>query len=187
LPERRIRWQPCYRIVPERFPPIDLFERVADPADWDAVIAVESLTNDRIRDLVGSISLVLPEDRVSGPGASYLMAPFTHPAPGGGRFTDGSTGAYYTAATARTAIAETRFHRERFLRATAVPPIELPMRMLTATLDATLHDLRGARARYPTIYDPVSYDTSQRLGRALARRRSWGVAYDSVRDPDGGL
>ena len=35
-----IRWQPCYRIVPSRFPPISLFEAVADPQDLDAVLVM---------------------------------------------------------------------------------------------------------------------------------------------------
>ena len=73
-----IEWQPCYRIIPSRFPPIDLFERIAPPEDWEALIALESLTNDRIRQEVGDISLVPVEERVSGPGASVVMAAFTH-------------------------------------------------------------------------------------------------------------
>ena len=61
-----IAWQPCFRIVPSRFPPISLFEAVADPADLDAVYEIEAMTNDRLREEVGDIALVQPEDRVSG-------------------------------------------------------------------------------------------------------------------------
>ena len=60
----RIEWRPCFRIVPSRFPPINLFEAVADPADLDAVYQIEAMTNDRLREEVGDISLVPPEDRV---------------------------------------------------------------------------------------------------------------------------
>src|SRR5579872_4684057 len=67
-----IAWRPCWRIVPSRFPPIDLFERIAEPGDWDALIALESLTNDRIRDEIGNIALVPPDERISGPGASVI-------------------------------------------------------------------------------------------------------------------
>ena len=48
-----VTWLPCWRIIPSRFPPIDLFERVADPVDLETIVALESLTNDRIRDAVG--------------------------------------------------------------------------------------------------------------------------------------
>jgi hypothetical protein len=185
LPIRRVRWAPCFRIVPSRFPPIDLFERVADPADLDAVIAVESLTNDRLRDQIGEITCVPPEDRVSGPGATWIMAPFTHPAPGGGRFTDGDFGAYYAARDEATAIAETRHHREAFMRATGQPRMELEMRVITAALDGELHDLRGMRSQRPEIYDRDDYTASQALARELRAASAWGVAYDSVRR-DGG-
>jgi hypothetical protein len=90
IDKRHVVWQPCWRIVPSRFPPIDLFERIADPADWDALIALESLTNDRIRDEVGDIALVPVAERISGPGSSVIMAAFTHPNPDGSRFSDGS-------------------------------------------------------------------------------------------------
>src|SRR5690606_26143476 len=98
-PRRRGRWGPCVRVGPSRFPPIDLLERVADPRDYDAVFAIESLTNTRLRDEVGELSLVPAHDRVSGPGASWIMAPFTHIASGGGRFSTASFGAYYCART----------------------------------------------------------------------------------------
>ena len=75
---RIIAWQPCYRIVPSRFPPIGLFEDVAEPADFEAVYEIEAMTNDRLREEVGDIALVALEDRVSGPGTSPIMAAFTH-------------------------------------------------------------------------------------------------------------
>ena len=34
---RPVRLAPCHRIVASRLPTIHLFERVADPADWDAL------------------------------------------------------------------------------------------------------------------------------------------------------
>ena len=113
---RAVQFAPCHRIIASRLPTIHLFERVADPADWDALYKLESMTNPRIRDEIGELSLVPLADRVSGPNASVIMAPFTHLAPQGTRFTDGGFGAYYAAESIDTAIAETRFHRENFLR-----------------------------------------------------------------------
>lgn len=185
VPVSRVRWPFCYRIIPSRFPPIQLFERVADPADLDAVFAIEALTNDRIRDEAGILSLVAPEDRVTGAGASYIMAAFTHVSPIGGRFTDGNFGAYYAAKDLQTAIDETVYHRERFLRATSEGPIELDMRVLRAKLAADLHDLRGRQADRPDIYDPDDYSASRLLARRLRERGSWGIAYDSVRRAGG--
>lgn len=180
-----VRWEPCFRIIPSRFPTIHLFERIADPADWDALYWLESLTNPRLRQEVGAIELVPAEDRVFGPGATVIMAPFVHLNPGGSRFADSTFGVFYAAASLSTSIAETRFHRELFLRATRQEPIELDMRSYLADVAARFHDIRGLRAQLPEIYDPDSYVSSQELGRGLRRDGSNGIAYDSVRHEGG--
>ena len=184
-PTRRLRWAPSVRIIPSRFPPIDLFERVADPADLESVLAVEALTNARLRDEVGDLPLVEAEDRVSGPGASFIMAPFTHVYGPGGRYSTKDFGAYYTARSLRTAVAETRYHRERFLRATNEAPIEIGMRVLYADLSATLHDVRGKQQQHAALYESERYDAPQRLAARLRANGSHGVVYDSVRDNGG--
>ena len=84
-----LRWAPTYRLVPSRFPPIDLFERVAAPEDLEVVFAVESLTNPRLRQEAGEIALVPRDERVSGPGTSPIMAAFTHLNPYVSRFSAG--------------------------------------------------------------------------------------------------
>src|SRR4051794_2233977 len=92
-----VDWRPAYRLVPSRFPPTGLFDRVADPADLDAVFAIEALTNDRLRDEAGDLRLLPAEERISGPGTTPIMAAFTHLNPEGSRFSDGSFGVYYCA------------------------------------------------------------------------------------------
>lgn len=183
--ESRVEWRPSYRIVPARFPPIQLFERVAAPEDLDAVIAVESLTNPRLRQEVGELSLVAPADRISGPGASFVMAAFTHVAPVGGRFTDGSFGAYYAARDRATAVSETVYHRQRFMAATREPPMELDMRVLKADLRGDLVDLRGLRAARPDLYASTEYGAGQALARRLRAEGAWGIVYESVRHEGG--
>jgi hypothetical protein len=171
--------------VPSRFPTVDLFVRVADAADYAAVIAVESLTNDRLRDASGEARVVAAADRVTGAGASYLMAPFTHVSPVGGRFTDGTYGAYYAARSRETAIRETVYHRERFMAATREPAMDLEMRVLEADLDGSLHDARGLAAERPAIYHRTDYGAGQALARALRAAGSNGIVYDSVRHEGG--
>jgi len=182
---RAVRLSPCHRIVASRLPTIHLFERVADPADWEALYKLESMTNPRLREQAGDISLVPVADRVSGPNASVIMAPFTHLAPQGTRFTDGHFGAYYAAESIDTAIAETRFHRENFLRATSQSPLELEMRCYLADVACELHDMRGRQSELRDVYDPGSYGASQPLGRELRDAGSNGIAFDSVRRTGG--
>jgi RES domain len=180
-----VRWQPAFRVISSRFPPIHLFERVASSEDWDALYHLESLTNSRLRDEVGELELVPREDRAYGPGASVIMAAFTHLNPDGSRFADDTFGAFYAAASLATSIAETRYHREVFLRATHERPTEVDMRSYLCDVSASFHDIRGKQERMPAIYDPDSYGASQKLARALRAAGSNGVVYDSVRHTGG--
>jgi hypothetical protein len=183
-PISRIEWKPSCRIVPSRFPPVGLYDRVADPADLDAVFEVENMTNPRLRQEAGEISLVPPEDRVSGPGTTPIMAAFTHLNPEGSRFSDGTYGVYYACRSLDTAVAESRYHRERFLARTKEGPVELDMRAYLADLAGDLHDIRGRRD-LRAVYDPDDYSAGRTLGRRLKAVASRGVAYDSVRDSGG--
>jgi hypothetical protein len=180
-----VRWQPCFRVIPSRYPTIHLFERIADPSDWEALYWLESLTNPRLRDEVGDIELVPREERVFGPGGSVIMAPFTHLDPAGSRFADGTFGAFYAAAELATSVAETCYHREVFLRATREGPMEIDMRSYLAEIASRFHDIRGRGAQMPDIYDPDSYVASQAFGRNLKLSGSNGIVYDSVRHPGG--
>ncbi len=180
-----IQWNKCWRIIPSCFPTIDLFERIAPKEDRELIAEVESLTNERLRDERGDISLVPGEDRVSGPGTSFIMAPFTHLNPQGSRFSDGTWGVYYASDNLQTAIAETKFHREKFMKATAEPPMHLDMRVLVARVKAELHDIRGSSYIKTPLYDADSYSASQVMAKQLKKINSNGIIYISVRDTKG--
>jgi hypothetical protein len=172
-----------YRIVSSRFPPISLFDRITEPGDLEAVFAVEAMTNDRLRQEAGDISLVPVEDRVVGPGSTPIMAAFTHLNPAGGRFTDSTYGAFYSSLTIDTAIAETKYHREEFLAATENGrPIDIDMRAYLARLDGELHDVRNGAP--PSIYEPND-SGGQALGRRLRSEGSNGIIFNSVRNEGG--
>ncbi len=181
-PLKRIRWSHAYRIVPSRFPPVGLFDRIADPADLDAVFALEAMTNPRLREEAGTLQLVPPSRRISGPGSTPVMAAFTHLNPEGSRFSDGSWGVFYAAHSVATAVEETVYHRERFLAATGEPACEIPMRCYRTSLDCKLHDLRGG---WREVHDPDVYTAGANLARVLRQAGSNGVVYDSVRHPGG--
>jgi hypothetical protein len=185
LPQRRVQWRQACRIVPTRHPSVYLYDRVADAADFEALYALEALTNDRVRDETGVLQLVPPEDRIFGPGSGPVMAAFTHVNPAGSRFADGGYGVFYAARERTTAIAETAYHHARFLAATNEGPMHLPMRLYHVAIDARLHDLRGPGAVPAAVFDAADYAASRALGRALHERGSAGVVYRSVRHAKG--
>jgi hypothetical protein len=174
-------------VISTRYPPINLFERLTpDPAVWEALIALEQLTNPRLRDELGEIALVPPAERVSGPGASYVMAAFTHLNPKGSRFSDGSFGVYYAAAALETAIAETVYHFEAFARDSGDPPRAEDFRVLVGAVGADFEDVAGLpEEERHAVLDPLSYVASQALARNLRAAGANGITYPSVRHAGG--
>lgn len=169
-----------FRIIPSRFPPIALFEDLLDPNDLDLAYELESLTNDRIRDEVGDISLVPPQDRVSGYGSSPIMAAFTHVI-GDSRFSDGRYGVYYAANSKATALTESAHARQRFMRATNEPPNVLHMRCYRCLLNSQLVDARQQHQ----LHNPNDWSPAQTFGRQQKQAGANGIIYRSVRHKGG--
>jgi hypothetical protein len=180
-PRRAIDWR-AHRIVPSRYPPVGPWDRIADPADFEALAEVEAITNPRIREELGVLALTPPARRVSGPGTTPIMAAFTHLNPDGSRFSDGRYGVFYAAKELETALRETVYHTGRFLALTREPPTRVEMRCYVTRIAAKFHDVRGG---YPELHDPDDYAASQAFAGALRSAGSDGIVYDSVRRAGG--
>ncbi|MCP4382507.1 MAG: RES family NAD+ phosphorylase [Hyphomicrobiales bacterium] len=187
IPTTHVEWPGAVRIIRSLFPPIDLFEDIVDPADWPLLISAEMKTNPRLMESIGALDLVPPERRVSGPCASWLMAPFTHVSTDRpGRFSDGTFGVLYAARAFETAVFETTHHHARFMAATEeAPGWTSQFREIVLDIDATLHDVRGEDRATSPLRDPDDYTAPQALGRDLRASGSDGIVYPSVRH-DGG-
>ena len=181
-----IKWRRAVRIIRSLYPPVDLFEDIADPADWPWLISAEQKTNPRLMESIGNLNLVPPARRVGGPGANYLMAPFTHISTDRpSRFSDGSFGVMYIAKSFETALFETIYHHARFMAATAQKPgWTSQFREILLDVGAPLHDLRAWPDR-ALVLDPDDYTAGEMLGAALRGSGSDGIVYPSVRHPGG--
>jgi hypothetical protein len=168
-----------HRLIPSRFPPVSLFDWADSQDELTEIAALEGLTNDRLHAEQGDIYLVAKDDWVGGPGSTPLMAAFTHP--GNSRFSDGTFGVYYAGDTVETAIAETKYHRERFLKASKEQPCLIQMREYISNVQEKLVDL------FPNEYanlfdsDPVNYSISQEFAREARQSKAYGLYYPSVR------
>lgn len=187
IPVSRVTWKGAVRIIRSAFPPIDLFEDIADPADWPLLISAEQKTNPRIMSTIGNLDLVPVDRRVGGNGTSYLMAPFTHVSTDRpSRFTDGSYGVLYVGDQFETALFETIYHYARFMaRTRETPGWTSQFREIVMSVGADLHDLRPTAGEPVPALDPDSYVASQALARTLRGSGSDGIAYPSVRQPGG--
>ena len=184
-PVSRVTWPRYVRLINSAYPPIDLFEDIADPADWPLLARAEARTSARLAETIGNLDQVPAGRRVGGAGASYVMSPFTHCSPDRpGRFHDGFFGAFYAARDFPTAVAETVHHTARFLAATGEEEGWIAdKRELTCAIDAMLVDLRGGG--FAEVLAPDSYAASQGFARAIRDEGEAGIVYPSVRQPGG--
>jgi hypothetical protein len=176
-----------HRLIASRWPAIGVFDRVATPADVVAAYELEMLTNDRLHVPLQRLH-ELPESEwvVGVANANIVMAAFLHADEAGGRFTDGTLGAWYCSFDLQTAIKETVYHHtRRLLHSTAGLYQTIQMRELRADVDARFHDLRGREKELPALYSPMSYAVSQPWGVQLRREGANGICYDSVRHAGG--
>ncbi|HQN17853.1 MAG TPA: RES family NAD+ phosphorylase [Syntrophobacteraceae bacterium] len=175
----QLQAQSCWRVIPTRVPSADLFQGIADFGEWEQVVEIEGLFNERNRTTVGNLALVPPAHRAVGPGSSYLMAPFAYLSPG--RFGDGSYGVLYAAMDEMTALVEVAYHRAVFLRDAGNGPETLAQQILTMNFSGEVEDIRGLQKSLPLVYDPASHLGGQAFAAPLQQAGIDGIAYSSVR------
>ncbi len=175
----------AYRLVNSRFPPIALFDDVADADEFDMLYRLQALTNPRLQNEVGALQLIALDQIPFGiVGCSYATAPFTHVNADGSRFSDGSYGVLYLADTVETAIAEVHHHQNRYWAKVAGLNYErFVFRSLVCDFnDAACRDATGLSLQ-DAIYEPDDYSAANALGAQVRQLGAMGLLYHSVRSP----
>lgn len=181
-PRAEFKGAQAYRVIPSRYPTIDLFEDVANADELEAVWAVEAITNDRLKEQSGELSRVPKEDWLVGlNGSSYVMAAFTHLNPEGARFTTGDFGGYYCAPLLDTAVKETVYHQERIFGYTREPAQKVQMRVLCTQFDAVLSDITREPYISSALYHATDYSQSKIFAQTQKSNQVDGIYYQSVR------
>jgi hypothetical protein len=176
----RLHWAPAFRVIRTIYPPIDLFEDIADPADWELLVTAEAKLNPRIRDEIGNLALVPLARRISGATASIAMGAFTHVSLNRpSRFSDGTYGVWYCGDRLEVALTETAHHFQRFVRMTNEPAADADFRVLTCEIKADVVAPDAA------CLDPDDWKPGQIFGRQARKEGLDGVLYASVRYPLG--
>lgn len=184
IPLSNIRWTPCFRIIANRYPPINFFETLSDdPTEWEMLLDVARLTDPSVDP--GNIAALEPEDRLNTPGAVWILPSFTFHDPNGTRFSTPSFGAYYAALELETAIHETVHRRTLFMQATNEAAQDLDQLVILADLQGNLDDIRLMSGALANVYDPTNYQASQQLADTLRTAGSLGIVYQSVRNMSG--
>lgn len=160
-----------YRLIPSRFPPVSLYERVAPELDWADIASIEELTNPRVQArkvLTGQAEVNETSPRLQ----NWNHAPFTYLNPEGTWLLDPFIGALELSDSLQTALAGSVRKRELFLSRTSEPPLDLDMRVLCTRVKGSFADLRGLD---PTLTQSARWRVGEGLlqsGRAGALFRS---------------
>jgi len=159
-----------YRLIPSRFPTIELYERVATPAQGLILKEIEMLTNPR----------KLQRDSLApNPGAAHGSsprfqnwnhAPFAYPNRAGSRYLDPTNFALEVYDSLDAALAVSIRLRETFLAATDQPRIAIDMRVLRHQFSGTFAD---------RTMDPPDFPQQARweIGARLLEAEKHGVSF----------
>lgn len=185
-PVSHVRFTSTFRLIPSRYPSVGILDRVASPDDLNAIIELETWTNDRISTEIGTLHRLPREEWVVGkPMASVIMGAFCHPHREGGRFNGADRGAWYAGRSINTSHAEVIYHRTKELEEIGVLDTFVQVRAYLADFHGAFVDIREQRAAFDKLYDPNSYAASQSFARRLLDAGANGLVYRSVRDPRG--
>lgn len=176
--------KPAHRLIPSQFPPIAVFDTVSTAADLKAVFDVVGWTNDRL--VADRVARLDQSEWVYGiPSSSIVMAAFLHVGNDGMRFNGNQLGAWYAAASIRTAIAEVAHHLRRQCFAEGLAELTRVYRAYSCEIAGEYLDIRQGQIEFPKLYAGTDYTHSQPFGENVRRRGENGILYDSLRHAGG--
>lgn len=142
------RDQNFYRLIPSRFPPIDVYERLGSAALISAAQELEALTNPRL----AAKRRVETDDHSKENSAklqNWNHAPFAYKNPQGSYLLSGAHGVLEAAGDKRAALALSLIRRETFLANTNEEPTSLDMRVLVTHIKGRFADLTSLALDVP--------------------------------------
>ncbi len=149
------RW--C-RLIPSRFPPVDVYERLGDARVRSAAVKLENLTNPRLAAKSRIEAGVGATAATSHRTQNWNHAPFAYTNPEGSYLLDSGRPALEMVETVEDALAYFLARREAFLARTDEPPTHLDMRLLSTPVEGVFADLTQ-----------LSQDEIGRQGRTVGR------------------
>jgi|LNAP01.1.fsa_nt_gb hypothetical protein len=176
-----VKWSAeAFRLIPSRFPPVNVYEGVVANDRHDEVVTVENITNPRLRSL-GRLQHSIQGDPGADPKLqNWNLAPFAYGNPEGSTFFGEDRPCLEVALERQTALAVSVAKRQSFMAATQEPPIGLDMRMLCTPVKGTFWDLRDVSG-LSTDFD----ETQRREIGAKMPDGAQGILYRPVERPAG--
>lgn len=174
----------AFRLIPSRFPPVNVYEGLIANDRQEELVAAENLTNPRLRSLDRFAAAARADGGADPRLQNWNLAPFAYGNPDGSLFFGEDRPCLELALERQTALAVSVARRQSFMEATSEEPIGLDMRMLLTPVDGVFWDLRGVAippaglqmkerrklgARMPVEAQGILYRTPERpAGTGLA-------------------
>jgi hypothetical protein len=162
-------------LIPSRFPPVALFQRIANNRD-DDVAQIESLTNPRLREKERLLSSAAAVDLDSPLVQNWNHAPFTYLNPEGSRFFSPEVAVLELADELQTALAISVGKRELFLGRTTEDTTGVDMRVLSRRVRGRFVDCSGRSSGT----DPAGL---RAVGRSVLESRADGILFRPIERP----
>jgi hypothetical protein len=141
---RLVHWSgEAYRLIPSRFPPVNVYEGLIANHRVGELVATENLTNPRLRSHERIAATVGNATDADPRLQNWNLAPFAYGNPDGTLFFGEDRPCLEVSTERQTALAVSVAKRETFLRSTQEAPIGLEMRMLCTPVEGKFWDLRG--------------------------------------------
>lgn len=158
------------RLIPSKYPTIDIYERFGSPEMRAFAAELERVTNPRL----AAKSRMTGGDISADSGSPHLQnwnhAPFAYPMPEGTYMLPGPYSVMELAGDERGALARAIVRREEFLARTDEPACGVDMRMITNRVCGTFVDLRGLPADLPV-------SERHKLGQRIYEDGGQGVVF----------
>jgi hypothetical protein len=159
-----------HRLIPSRFPPIDVYARLGSEALGSAAKDIEDKTNPRLRAKVWLLDKSPSLGATSARLQNWNHAPFAYRDPEGSTFLNSGYGVLEVVSGVRPALAWALRRREAFLERTREAPMGLDMRLLCTPVKGDFVDLSD-----------VAFEEDQErrwpLGEELYKQDAKGVLF----------
>ena len=132
-----------HRLIPSRFPPVPLYERLGPPEVQAAAEVFEALTNPRLR-AMERLAQEGPSSVQSGGPQNWNMAPFAYPNPEGTTFLSPAYKVLELVEGLMPALVVAVERREAFLGGSKELAIDVEMRALIHPVKGRFVDLTGS-------------------------------------------
>jgi len=133
--------QDCYQLIPSRFPPVDVYERLGSPELRKAAFDLEQRTNPRLAAMNHVETQPKSGDKSPNQFQNWNHAPFVYKNPEGSYFLGPAYGVAEMAADLKAALLFALRRREEFFGRTSEEAMGQDMRVLSRRVTGTFTDL----------------------------------------------